>query len=79
MLELITGGWPQLLSDLKTLLETGPPFGELEPVASAAGGARIDGHEEPRALRHETARSIRMLTADEEHPRGQASPGPALV
>jgi uncharacterized protein YndB with AHSA1/START domain/DNA-binding transcriptional ArsR family regulator len=37
VLELITGGWPQLLSDLKTLLETGRTITELEPAASARG------------------------------------------
>lgn len=37
VLELVRGGWPQLVSDLKTLLETGRTLAELEPVAPARG------------------------------------------
>jgi uncharacterized protein YndB with AHSA1/START domain len=33
VLDLITDGWPQLVSDLKTLLETGRTLAQLEPAA----------------------------------------------
>ena len=37
MLELVSGGWPQLLSDLKTFLETGETLSfKSEPVGAAA-------------------------------------------
>ena len=35
LIRAVSGGWPRILSSLKTLLETGAPLGEL-PRASAA-------------------------------------------
>lgn len=37
VLELVSDGWPQLISDLKTLLETGRTLAELEPAPSGGG------------------------------------------
>ncbi|HEU4945762.1 MAG TPA: metalloregulator ArsR/SmtB family transcription factor [Kribbella sp.] len=34
VLEMISGGWPHLLSDLKTLLETGETLPQADPVAA---------------------------------------------
>jgi uncharacterized protein YndB with AHSA1/START domain len=35
VLELVSQGWPQLLSDLKTLLETGATVADLQPASTA--------------------------------------------
>jgi uncharacterized protein YndB with AHSA1/START domain len=35
VLEMVGGGWPQLLASLKTLLETGEPLPEAEAAAEA--------------------------------------------
>lgn len=36
VLEMVSGGWPHLLSDLKTLLETGETLPRMEPAAAEA-------------------------------------------
>ena len=36
LLEMLSGGWPHLLSDLKTLLETGETLPRLEPASAEA-------------------------------------------
>jgi hypothetical protein len=33
---MVSGGWPHLLSDLKTLLETGETLPRLEPASAEA-------------------------------------------
>ena len=39
-LEMVRGGWPRLVSDLKTLLETGEPLPAGAQRATPAGGSR---------------------------------------
>jgi hypothetical protein len=31
LIEAVSGGWPKILSGLKSLLETGKPLGDLAP------------------------------------------------